>query len=146
MLVLTHGLRISDIIKLRVADVREPNGAMRPYISIIKKKTSKAKKFPIYNGLLSSLSEYTQNMEQGDYLFKSQKSKIRPITSVQAYRILNETARAIGLEDIGTHSMRKSFGYHHYQQNKDVALLQTIFNHSSPSITLKYIRDKSRPN
>ena len=42
-------------------------------------------------------------------------------------------------EEIGTHIMRKSFGYHHYQQYKDVALLQTIYNHSSPSITLKYI-------
>ena len=35
--------------------------------------------------------------------------------------------------------MRKAFGYWHYQQFHDVALLQTIFNHSSPSITLRYI-------
>ena len=35
--------------------------------------------------------------------------------------------------------MRKTFGYHHYQQNHDVALLQKIFNHSSPAITLRYI-------
>ncbi|MBO8430908.1 site-specific integrase, partial [Spirochaetes bacterium] len=41
--------------------------------------------------------------------------------------------------NIGTHSMRKSFGYHHYKQFKDVAMLQMIFNHSSPQITLRYI-------
>jgi integrase len=35
--------------------------------------------------------------------------------------------------------MRKTFGYWHYQQYHDVAMLQTIFNHSSPSITLRYI-------
>lgn len=35
--------------------------------------------------------------------------------------------------------MRKTFGYHHYKQFRDVALLQTIFNHSAPSITLRYI-------
>jgi hypothetical protein len=35
--------------------------------------------------------------------------------------------------------MRKTFGYHFYQQTKDVALLQNIFNHSAPSITLRYI-------
>ena len=35
--------------------------------------------------------------------------------------------------------MRKSFGYHHYRQFKDVAMLQKIFNHSSPQITLRYI-------
>ena len=41
--------------------------------------------------------------------------------------------------NVGTHTMRKTFGYHHYQQFKDVAILQYILNHSSPSITLRYI-------
>lgn len=31
------------------------------------------------------------------------------------------------------------YGYHHYKRNKDVATLQMLFNHSAPSITLKYI-------
>lgn len=47
--------------------------------------------------------------------------------------------KRIGLEEIGTHTMRKTFGYWHYQQYKDVAILQEIFNHSSPSVTLRYI-------
>lgn len=40
---------------------------------------------------------------------------------------------------VGTHTMRKTFGYHHYKQNKDVAMLQMIFNHSNPRTTLRYI-------
>ena len=53
---------------------------------------------------------------------------------------MNDVAKAIGIKDaIGTHTLRKTFGYHHYQQFKDVAVLQEIFNHSAPSITLKYI-------
>lgn len=35
--------------------------------------------------------------------------------------------------------MRKTFGYFHYQQYHDIAMLQAILNHSSPSITLRYI-------
>ena len=35
--------------------------------------------------------------------------------------------------------MRKTFGYWHYQKYKDVAILQEIFNHLSPSVTLRYI-------
>lgn len=42
-------------------------------------------------------------------------------------------------ERVGTHTMRKTFGYHHYKQNRDVAMLQKIYNHSSPKITLEYI-------
>ena len=41
--------------------------------------------------------------------------------------------------NVGTHTMRKTFGYHHYKQFNDVALLQKIFNHSSPSITMRYV-------
>jgi integrase len=42
-------------------------------------------------------------------------------------------------DGIGTHTMRKTFGYWHYKQFKDVAELQMILNHSHPGITLKYI-------
>ena len=139
LLGINTGLRISDIVKLQVKDVKDPSGAMKEYVTIIEKKTNKLKKFPICNGLLAELTKYTNNMEQEQYLFQSQKGTNKPITTVQAYRILNKAGANIGLEEIGTHTMRKTFGYHHYQQNKDVAILQEIFNHSAPSITLRYI-------
>jgi integrase len=72
-------------------------------------------------------------------LIASRKGKNQPITRVQAYRILNDTAAWLNLSEIGTHTMRKTFGYWHYKQHKDIAILQDIFNHSAPSITLKYI-------
>lgn len=43
------------------------------------------------------------------------------------------------MDNIGTHTLRKTFGYFHYKRYKDVALLQQLFNHASPSITLRYI-------
>ncbi|MFP3813497.1 tyrosine-type recombinase/integrase, partial [Bacillus sp. SIMBA_005] len=42
-------------------------------------------------------------------------------------------------DDIGTHTLRKTFGYHFYKQTKDVAMLQEIFNHSDQRTTLRYI-------
>ena len=35
--------------------------------------------------------------------------------------------------------MRKTFGYHYYKKTKDIALLMNLFNHSSQSVTLRYI-------
>lgn len=62
------------------------------------------------------------------------------IEVVTAYYLIRDACEEAGLEErIGTHSMRKTFGYHHYQQFKDVVILQKIFNHSSPQITLRYI-------
>jgi integrase len=57
-----------------------------------------------------------------------------------AYKIINNACRKAGITDnVGTHTLRKTFGYHHYQQFHDVAILQYLLNHSSPSITLRYI-------
>lgn len=133
------GLRISDLVKLNRDDVRNKDGSMKTHIEIIEQKTKKRKKFPIMNGLLTELEKYTRNMKEGEYLFKSQKGDNKPITTTQAYRIIVEAGANIGLTEIGTHTMRKTFGYWHYQQYHDIAMLQKLFNHSSPSITLRYI-------
>ena len=126
------GLRISDILPLKVKDVKGT------HIKILEKKTSKAKRFKINPYLRKEIDRYIDGMNDDDYLFPSRKGN-KPITRVQAYRILNDVAEKLGIDEVGTHTLRKTFGYHHYQQNKDVAILQEIFNHSAPSITLRYI-------
>lgn len=133
------GLRISDIIKLRVLDVLNEDRTVKSHITIIEQKTSKRKKFKINATLVVEFLEYTKNMKMTDYLFVSRKGNNNHITRVQAYRILNEVALRIGLEEIGTHTLRKTFGYWFYKKTKDIAMLQKLFNHSSPSITLAYI-------
>ena len=128
------GLRISDLLDLKVKDVRN-----KTHIEINEKKTDKTKKFLMNNRLKDKLDSYIERMNDEEYLFKSQKGNNKPISRVQAYRILRKAADEVGLESVGTHTLRKTFGYHHYQQHKDVAVLQDLFNHSAPSVTLDYI-------
>lgn len=136
---INSGMRVSDIVKLNRDDIRNVDNSMKDYITIVEKKTNKIKKFPLCNNLREEMERYTKYMNKGEYLFKSRKGINKPITTTQAYRIIVNGGINIGITNIGTHTMRKSFGYHHYQQFKDVALLQEIFNHSAPSITLRYI-------
>ena len=90
--------------------------------------------------LQSLIQEYTANKPATEYLFKSRVGSNRPITRVMAFEIINNACRKCGIEDrISMHGLRKTFGYHHYQQFHDVAILQYLLNHSSPSITLRYI-------
>lgn len=128
------GLRISDILNLKVYDVRD-----RSHITIKEKKTGKEKRFLINSQLRKDFEKYIHRMDNEDYLFQSRKGANRPISRVQAYRILNQASFKVGLKEVGTHTLRKTFGYWHYQIYKDVAILQDIFNHSAPSITLRYI-------
>ena len=127
------GLRISDILALNVEDVKDKN-----YIQIVEQKTGKSKKFPINSKLKPMFEEYTKGLNLKDPLFKSTFNN--RLDRFAAYHILKDACQKVGIEEkVGTHTLRKTFGYHHYKKYKDVALLQKIFNHSSPQITLRYI-------
>lgn len=82
---------------------------------------------------------YCIGKDSNEYLIKSRIGVNKPISRYMAYKILNETASMFGLENIGTHTLRKTFGYHFYNQTKDAATLRLIFNHSSDAVTLRYI-------
>ena len=127
------GLRISDILKLKVSDVRN-----KKYIKVVEKKTKKSRMIIITPKMENILQNYTKDKDLTEYLFPSRKGG-NPITRVQAYRILNSVCRLLEIQHIGTHSLRKTFGYHLYNKTKDVVLIQSILNHSSPKITLRYI-------
>ena len=138
---LYSGMRISDIIPLQVKHVTSDR------IEVTEKKTGKVKRFAINPELRKALNHYikTNELQGYDYLFPSKKKvrtdgvRITHIGRVAAYQILKQAAEHVGLKNIGTHSMRKSFGYHHYRKNQNVAILMELFNHSSPDITLDYI-------
>ena len=89
--------------------------------------------------ILSLNIEDVRNKNANDEpLFMSRQGNRMERTA--AYRIINKACKSIGIEGlIGTHTLRKTFGYHHYQKFKDVVILQMIFNHSTPEVTLRYI-------
>jgi len=126
-------LRISDILRIRVGDVK------KEYLNIREKKTSKVRRIYLHRDLKNALKDYIADKEPHEYLIKSREGLNKPITRARAYDILNEAAKKVGLDSIGTHSLRKTFGYWVYKDTKDVAALQKLFNHSSPEETLRYI-------
>jgi integrase len=128
------GLRISDVLKLKTSDVKD-----RKNISLREKKTGKQRSFEINPILKKELAVYCQDKDPDDYLIKSRQNYNQPISRSMAYKILKTAGAKFGLECIGTHTLRKTFGYHFYKQNKDIVTLQKIFNHNHPSITLLYI-------
>lgn len=146
------GLRISDILKLRVKDVidlthKKDKRRIKKQIILREQKTSKQKIIKINPILKEPLEEYVQDKEMYEYLIKSRQGFNKPISRKRAYEILKELGEIFDVESLGCHSMRKTFGYHYYKQTKDIALLQKIFNHSSPAITLAYIGiDQDRMN
>ena len=148
------GLRISEILKLKISDITRSNGKTpRDYVIITEMKTNKTKKFYIGDTVKKVVENYMKeikNSEPNTYLFLSRKGVNIAITRQQAYRIINNAAESLGLVErnnngsiisgeIGTHTLRKTFGYHSFQNGTSLELLMDLFNHSSKTQTLKYI-------
>ncbi|HHV38926.1 MAG TPA: tyrosine-type recombinase/integrase [Tepidimicrobium sp.] len=137
---LNTGLRISDILPLKVKDIYNENGDFKEYLILSEQKTRKEKKIKLNDAIRKSLNTYInqQKLKNDDYIFPSQKGG--HIGRVQAYRILKEAAEALGVENFGTHSLRKTWGYWTYKMSKyNIGLIMDTFNHASQSITLRYI-------
>lgn len=126
------GLRISDILKLKVSDVLG-----KSYVNVVEKKNTNPRRVTL-SELAGDIINYCEGKDSNDYLFPSRKGD-KPISTTQAYRILSRAGEWIGRNDIGTHTMRKTFGYHYYKRTHDIVTLMGIFGHSAPSITKKYI-------
>ncbi|MBV4427168.1 site-specific integrase [Clostridium tyrobutyricum] len=132
-------IRISDILNLRVRDVRNRNGRIKEYISIKEEKTDKINKMKVPDDLKFLIKEYVSDKKDYEFLFKSRNGCNRHITRQQAYRILSSAAKVFGINHIGCHTLRKTFGYHLYKKTKDAAAIMSLLNHSSISETLRYI-------
>lgn len=126
------GLRIGDIVRLRIEDVKG-----RSSIVIREGKTKKARTVYL-NAIMADIADYLADKESEGWLFPSRKGD-KHITTTQAYRILAEAGERCGYDYVGSHTLRKTFGYHYYQRTKDVATLMEIFNHSDQATTKRYI-------
>jgi integrase len=134
------GLRISDIIPVKVDDIYCEKWKFREYLILKEKKTSKEKKIKLNETLRNCLNKYVKakDLSLEDYLFQSQKGGY--LGRIQVYKVLKEAATVIGIENFGTHSLRKTWGYWTYKMSKyNIGLIMDTFNHSSPYITLRYI-------
>ena len=129
---ISTGLRCSDLVKIKVSDVK---GKTR--LILYEEKTDK-KRTVYLNAVLAELIEYLDTLaDDEEYLFPNGKGGHISVT--QVYRILEKAGDLVGNHSVGTHTMRKTFGYTYYQATKDIAELMDIFNHSSQKVTLRYI-------
>ena len=58
------------------------------------------------------------------FIFKSTESENKAITRQQALNILKDASKSVGVnENIGTHSLRKTWGYHAWKTGFNPAII-----------------------
>ena len=135
------GMRVQDLLGLRIRDVTGLK--LGDSISVKEKKTGKENVIVINKEIKTSLDEYLSEGNHSDehFLFKSRKGRNYPLTTFRVTRLVKSWADAVGAKgNFGAHTLRKTWTFH---QRKTFGVswevLAKRLNHSSPSITRRYL-------
>jgi site-specific recombinase XerD len=134
------GIRVQDLLLLKVENVWDGKKP-KEFLYILDGKTGDTTGHYLNGKVQTALEKYlsTTTLQQTEYLFKSKKNNL-PITRQQAYRVIKQAALEAGVQGkIGTHTLRKTFGYHAYRKGVAISILMSIFHHHSRKETLNYI-------
>ena len=131
LLSINTGIKLVDLLKLTVVDVRD-----KDYIST--KDNTDSYKYPVNKEIKKLISKFIDGRYDKEFLFKTRNGK--PIDRIRVYREFKEICKSLYLGDgYSVTSWRKTFGYHYYKKYKDLTFLQWMFNQTSVEETLKYI-------
>lgn len=131
-------LRASDLIRITIDQVKDllPGDSFE----IKETKTGKSRWVTLNKGLHDAIQNWIKvgNHKTGNPLFKSQRGASLTVSSVN--RLVKGWCKKIGLKgNYGSHTLRKTWGYHAYKAGIDLPRLMTCFNHSSQRQTLDYL-------
>jgi integrase len=134
-------LRISDLLLLVWSDVYDfSQKRYKTHIVLREKKTGKEKLVALNKAALRALKIIfaASRPVAGSYLFPGRGE--RPLSRSQAWRVVKETATAVGAAgQVSPHSLRKTLGYHAARAKVSPALLMALYNHTSYSVTRRYL-------
>ena len=126
------GLRISDIVKLRLCDIVLDGDRYR--LEIVEQKTGKSRIFTVP----LVIQQYIENYCLRNGLRRDER--IFPLTERAIQKQLKIVCDYLGFEGISTHSFRKWYATEIYKNSGyDIALVQRLLQHSSAATTQRYI-------
>lgn len=139
---ITTGLRISDLLALRVRDLLDADGEMADTIEVQEAKTRKTRAIPLMKIVRDAFRDYLEvgDPDENDWLFPS-RSGSGPITRQQAHRLIKRWCEDCNLRGhFGAHTLRKTFATAAYDATgHDPVATARITGHSNPSQLLHYI-------
>ena len=126
------GIRIEDILRLRLCDIISDGDRYR--LNITEHKTKKKRNFtvPLQTYQYIRIYAIDRGIKDNERLFSIGERAIQ--------KYLKKVADYLGYKNIGTHSFRKFYATEIYNENgHNIALVQQLLQHSSIAITQRYI-------
>jgi len=140
-------LRISDLLQLRIGYFIDDNQPIRQRFWIKEQKRNKRHEIVINQSIREALKEYlaayqgvTDDPENFIFFNTKTNGYSKPIKRGQAWKLIVSICNDVGLRgNYGTHSLRKTWGYHARMQGVDLALIMHKLNHESIAYTKRYL-------
>jgi integrase len=148
------GRRISDILNFHIGELVNPDGTINNSIKITEGKTKKKATILLHPNVIDAIKEYLDSLGEyslDDYLFASRSTNTKhhrsneskAITRNMAWKIMHDMGEELGIDHMGTHSLRKTKGTQYLLDNKNdyhaVVTVSKAYNHSKPEITYDYL-------
>jgi integrase len=136
------GLRISDVKRITWQYVLSG----KDHLDIVEKKTKKSRRVHLNSFLIDSIKKYQIKLNITDLNLPIVCNRGgKSVSTIYINRVLKKANSdyGMGVKNMSSHSLRKSFGMHVWKSNgcsdKILTILSEIFNHSKISVTRKYI-------
>lgn len=129
-------LRISDLLSIKYSDIDGERLLLK------EGKTGKTANIKLNKKARKIVKELRKANPNDEYLFQATGNRVqgsKPFSRQYVTRIFAEVGHDLRIKGLGTHSMRKTRGYHVYQKTKDIGRVMKMLRHSSEAVTLRYI-------
>jgi len=141
------GLRISDILKLKLKDVLDNKGEVRELLELVEQKTKRPRAIEIRPPVKREIEKFLKDTgayDLNEYLFKDRRKgkedNNKPITRVRAWQMINDWGRKAGVTyRIGTHTLRKVFGTFAFKAGIDLVYISEELGHRNVEVTRRYL-------
>ncbi len=144
---INSALRVSDLLKLRIGDFIDEEGEVKQRFWIREEKRSKRHEVIINTSIFDAVEEYraaypTVSDDPDNFVFFSTRTHdyTKPISREQAWHVITKICKAVGLQgNYGTHTLRKTWGYHARMSGVELSLIMHKLNHNDLAYTKRYL-------
>ena len=127
------GLRIGEVLELRIADI----DGQRMLVPVRKSKGPKDRYVRLGHSNLALLRTYYREYKPREYLFEGPSEK--PYSASSIRKILGRAVRKAGIEKpVTPHTLRHSYATHLLELGVDIRYIQAMLGHQRPETTMIY--------
>lgn len=140
-------LRVSDMLRLRIGDLMDEQQRLKAHFTVREQKTSKRHDVAVNTSIQEAVTEFliaypdiTSNQSHFIFFNSGHNAFTESLKRGQAWKIITTLCKSVGLRgNFGTHSLRKTWGYHARMNGVDLSIIMYKLNHSNLVITRRYL-------